>query len=81
MSSGPAGWVSRRVVARLAQVRFEAVAVASTRGHCDLRLQHRDERLLRGMRLTQILHDLLFSLVHRSPAFLGASRRPMRGEV
>ena len=59
------------VIARLAQMSFQAVAVAATRSHCDLRLQHGDERLLHGMRLTEVLHNLLFRLVvHWSSGFL-----------
>ena len=57
------------VFARLAQVRFEAVTVASARGHRDLRAQQGDDCLLCCVRLAQVLHDLLFGLVHWSPAF------------
>ena len=55
------------VLARLAEVRLQAGAVRPPRRHRDLRLQHADERLLGGMRLVEVLHDLLLSVVHVNP--------------
>ena len=55
------------VLARLAEVRLEAGAVGPARRHRDLRLQHSGERLLGGMRLVEVLHDLLLSVVHVNP--------------
>ena len=50
------------VVARLAQVRLQRGAVGAARRHRDLRLQHAHERLLGGVRLVEVLHDLLLGL-------------------
>jgi hypothetical protein len=38
--------------------------VRAARGHCDLRLQHSDQGLLAGVRLVELLHDLLLGGVH-----------------
>ena len=51
------------VVARLVEVRLEAGAVAAARRHRDLRLQHADEGVLGGVRLVEVLDDLLLALV------------------
>ena len=52
------------VVARLTQVRLQAGAIRAARGHRDLRLQHADQRLLAGVRLVEVLHELLLGGVH-----------------
>jgi hypothetical protein len=48
--------------------RCPGVACKRADALANLRLQHGDECLLRGVRLAEVLHDLLFSLVHWSPA-------------
>ena len=52
------------VVAGLAQVRLEPAAIRAAGRHRDLRLQHAHERQLAGVRLVEVLHDLLLGSTH-----------------
>src|ERR1700733_4579615 len=48
----------------LIEVLLQSGAVRPAWSHCDLGLQHSNQRVLIGARFTEILHDLLLRTVH-----------------